>query len=126
MKYRRTSIAMLYILLSVAAGGCAAIAPTEVGAMTRYTLDHDGLEREYFVFSPSSYDNEQHYRVAIFMHGYGGRFLRGITYRMVSTKALKDRFAPRRRRSTPALRNVACVVSVAGRRAMMTSDSSRS
>lgn len=40
--------------------------------MTRYTLDHDGLEREYFVFLPSSYDGSEAFPFAIFMHGYGG------------------------------------------------------
>lgn len=30
--------------------------------MTRYTLKHDGLERECFVFLPSSYDDGEHAR----------------------------------------------------------------
>lgn len=40
--------------------------------MARYVLEHDGLEREYFVFLPSSYDGEKDHPVALFMHGYGG------------------------------------------------------
>jgi poly(3-hydroxybutyrate) depolymerase len=40
--------------------------------MTRYVLEHDGLEREYFVFLPSSYDGDKKHPVAIFLHGYGG------------------------------------------------------
>lgn len=40
--------------------------------MTRYTLEHDGLEREYFVFLPSSYDGNSEHPVVVFMHGYGG------------------------------------------------------
>jgi polyhydroxybutyrate depolymerase len=72
MKYGRALIAMFCALFVVVASGCAANARTEVAAMTRYTLDHDGLEREYFVFFPSGYDNGQQYPVAFFMHGYGG------------------------------------------------------
>lgn len=40
--------------------------------MTRHTLQHDALEREYFVFLPSAYGGGQALPVAIFMHGYGG------------------------------------------------------
>jgi polyhydroxybutyrate depolymerase len=45
---------------------------TELKPMTRYVLEHDGLEREYFVFLPSTYNGEKDHPVAIFMHGYGG------------------------------------------------------
>jgi polyhydroxybutyrate depolymerase len=45
---------------------------TALKPMTRYVLEHDGLEREYFVFLPSTYDGEKDHPVAIFMHGYGG------------------------------------------------------
>lgn len=44
----------------------------ELKPMSRYVLEHDGLEREYFVFLPSTYDGEKDHPVAIFMHGYGG------------------------------------------------------
>jgi polyhydroxybutyrate depolymerase len=52
----------------------AACTESKVGLnpMTRHVLAHDGLEREFFVFLPSSYDGEKEYPVAIFMHGYGG------------------------------------------------------
>ncbi|MEL7187052.1 MAG: hypothetical protein AAFN50_11570 [Pseudomonadota bacterium] len=40
--------------------------------MTRYTLIHDGLEREYFVFLPSDYHDSRDSPLVIFMHGYGG------------------------------------------------------
>ncbi|MCP4301575.1 MAG: prolyl oligopeptidase family serine peptidase [Gammaproteobacteria bacterium] len=62
---------MLCILLSVAIGGCSDDSRKEVAPMTRYTLEHDGLEREYFVFLPSSYDNGEQHPIALFMHGYG-------------------------------------------------------
>lgn len=39
--------------------------------MTRYVLEHDGLEREYFVFLPSRYGNGDRRPAAIFLHGYG-------------------------------------------------------
>ncbi len=59
--------------LCVAAGvtACAG-SEIEVKPMTRYVLEHDGLEREYFVFLPSSYDGEKDHPAAVFMHGYGG------------------------------------------------------
>jgi polyhydroxybutyrate depolymerase len=44
----------------------------ELSAMTRHVLEHDGLEREYFVFLPSSYDGELDHPMVIFLHGYGG------------------------------------------------------
>lgn len=72
MRNRSVFIAVLCALLFVALNGCATVAQTEAAAMTRYTLDHDGLEREYFVFFPSSYGNGEQHPVAIFMHGYGG------------------------------------------------------
>ena len=40
--------------------------------MTRYTLLHDGLEREYFVFLPANHGDGDDLPVLLFMHGYGG------------------------------------------------------
>jgi polyhydroxybutyrate depolymerase len=40
--------------------------------MARHVLEHDGLQREYFVYLPSSYDGEETHPVLVFMHGYGG------------------------------------------------------
>lgn len=60
-------------------GICAALAitacgdnKTELNAMTRYVLEHDGLEREYFVFLPTGYDGEEDYPAVVVLHGYGG------------------------------------------------------
>jgi len=44
----------------------------EIKPMTRHVLEHDGLEREYFVYLPSSYAGHEKHPVAVFMHGYGG------------------------------------------------------
>lgn len=60
------------MLVAALLGACAGDAGIELPGMTRYTLEHDGLEREYFVFLPSSYDGTDRYPAAIFMHGYGG------------------------------------------------------
>ncbi|MCH8249452.1 MAG: hypothetical protein IH913_07590 [Proteobacteria bacterium] len=63
----------LGVLCSAMTGvGCADEMAEDVAAMIRYTLQHDGLEREYFVFLPSSYDDAKDHPVAIFLHGYGG------------------------------------------------------
>ena len=63
-------LGILFIALFVAA--CGAKVPHSTSAMTRYVLEHDDLQREYFVFLPSGYNGEQDHPVAIFMHGYGG------------------------------------------------------
>jgi polyhydroxybutyrate depolymerase len=67
--YQRPQLLILGLafLLITACADKAAVAP-----MTRYTLQHDNLEREYFVFLPSTYGGKQDLPVAIFMHGYGG------------------------------------------------------
>ena len=59
------------LLLMAGCGGDPAPEPGPAG-MQRYTLDHGGLTREYFVFLPSTYDEVSDLPVAIFMHGYGG------------------------------------------------------
>ena len=53
-------------------GGCGDEPEPGPAGMQRFTLEHDGLVREYFVFVPTSYDETKMYPVAIFMHGYGG------------------------------------------------------
>jgi polyhydroxybutyrate depolymerase len=65
-----TTVGLTLLLLSA----CSNKPDPEPGpaAMQRYTLEHDGLLREYFVFLPTGYDETQQYPVAIFMHGYGG------------------------------------------------------
>lgn len=60
------------LLLGVGLLGCAQKADDTVAPMTRFVLEHDGLEREYFVFLPSTYDGNAELPVTIFMHGYGG------------------------------------------------------
>jgi len=61
-----------WLLVAFVVGGCDRISAPVVPEMTRHTLAHDGLEREFFVFLPSTYDGDRQYPVAIFMHGYGG------------------------------------------------------
>jgi len=34
--------------------------------MTRHVIEHDGLEREYFVFLPSDYEDSANFPVAFF------------------------------------------------------------
>lgn len=70
MNCRHELIALLCLTFVVC--GCSGGTQTEIAAMTRYTLEHGGLEREYFVFLPSMYDGEHRFPVSIFMHGYGG------------------------------------------------------
>lgn len=53
----------------LAGSACAQSSPAP---MSRHTLVHDGLEREYFVFLPSAYDGETPLPAVVFMHGYGG------------------------------------------------------
>jgi len=68
----RYLIVFLFVLSTVIAGSCVSKEPPGVAPMTRYTLEHDKLEREYFVFLPSNYGNGTKHPVAFFMHGYGG------------------------------------------------------
>lgn len=60
------------VFCSVGLLNASADEKTEINSMTRYVLEHEGLEREYFVFLPSSYDGLSDHPVAIFLHGYGG------------------------------------------------------
>lgn len=65
---------LLTVLVSLALAACSekVEVAVEKPTMQRYTLEHDGLLREYFVFLPSSYSRERPHPAAIFMHGYGG------------------------------------------------------
>jgi polyhydroxybutyrate depolymerase len=60
------------LLVSLALAACSDQTEPRNPAMQRYTLQHDGLTREYFVFLPGSYAEQQKSPVAIFLHGYGG------------------------------------------------------
>lgn len=62
----------LVMIMVLALAGCSEEPAPGQSQMQRYTLEHDGLVREYFVFLPSGYDEETTHPVAIFMHGYGG------------------------------------------------------
>lgn len=60
------------VMFSVLLLSACAEPKTDLDPMARYVLEHGGLEREYFVYLPSSYDGKKQHPVAIFMHGYGG------------------------------------------------------
>jgi len=60
------------IIMALALAGCSEEPAPGKPQMQRHTLEYDGLVREYFVFLPSSYDEETAHPAAIFMHGYGG------------------------------------------------------
>lgn len=63
------------LLVTVVLVACAPrpeSATATIAPMARFVLEHGGLQREYFVFLPSSYDGDASHPVAIFMHGYGG------------------------------------------------------
>lgn len=66
----RNSCSAFLALAMLCAAGCGDA--TGPQALTRHTLEHDGLEREYFVFLPSAYDSGAALPVVVFMHGYGG------------------------------------------------------
>ncbi|MCH9695345.1 MAG: hypothetical protein K0U72_12615 [Gammaproteobacteria bacterium] len=59
-------------LLTLLIAGCSTETGPAEPTMTRHVLQHDGLEREYFVFLPSAYDGQKEFPVALFLHGYGG------------------------------------------------------
>ncbi len=67
--YQRPQLLILGLVFLLIAACAEKVA---VEPMTRHTLQHDEMEREYFVFLPSIYDGEQELPVAIFLHGYGG------------------------------------------------------
>jgi len=64
---------IIFLVLGlVGISGCGPESDPWDPTMQRYTLKHDGLGREYFVFLPSTYDGEMEHPAAIFLHGYGG------------------------------------------------------
>ncbi len=69
MRYRLIPI---LLGLAIVAGCSKAPEPEGPAEMQRFTMKHDGLTREYFVFLPSAYGGEATLPVAVFMHGYGG------------------------------------------------------
>lgn len=58
--------------LMLAATGCMKQPEPAAVAMSRGTLEHNGLEREYFVFRPAGRPAGELLPAVIFMHGYGG------------------------------------------------------
>lgn len=68
----RLTLVVLCAIATGCLGACSDGSQSALPKMTRYTLEHDGLEREYFVFLPSTYSNGEQFPAAIFMHGYGG------------------------------------------------------
>ncbi len=72
MSNTRCAAVALSLLVAVLVGACTGGAGNDRAGMARYTLEHDGLEREYFVYLPAAYDGTDEYPAAIFMHGYGG------------------------------------------------------
>lgn len=65
----RIVFSLVGILLLSACSGSPDASTT---SMTRHTLQHAGLEREYFVFLPPAYANADSIPAVIFLHGYGG------------------------------------------------------
>ena len=63
---------LFLVLVPLLLTACSKELEVEEPTMHRYTLEHDGLLREYFVFLPTSYNKERPHPAAIFLHGYGG------------------------------------------------------
>ncbi len=61
----------MLLFLCAVLGACGKQAQ-ELPAMTRHTLAHAGLEREYFVFRPSTYTSNAGLPAVVFLHGHGG------------------------------------------------------
>lgn len=63
---------LLFCTLCVSACEKQSASDTGTGTISRYTIEHDGLEREYFVYLPAGYEKGADYPVVFFLHGYGG------------------------------------------------------
>ena len=74
--YTRRSLATIVVsaLFAVVLGGCTkpSFESNSGGEVTRHTILHGGLEREYFVYLPPGYKGGAQYPVVFFLHGYGG------------------------------------------------------
>lgn len=68
----REVLALLIAAVALVACGDANMETPVAGQMERHTIQHDGLEREYFVYSPQGYESGAEYPVVFFLHGYGG------------------------------------------------------
>ncbi len=58
------------VLLALLCAGCQNPATKKQLAMERFTIQHDNLVREYYLFSPKNSDHQT--PLLIFLHGYGG------------------------------------------------------
>ncbi len=59
--------------LSVSASGPGIDADSwQTGIMLRRTLQHDGIQREYFVYLPTSFNLDKQLPIVLMLHGYGG------------------------------------------------------
>ncbi len=72
MIMKKTLACALLLIITACGGRDAADSALSTPAMNRFVSQHNGLEREYFVFLPSTYDGQARHPVALFMHGYGG------------------------------------------------------
>ena len=69
------SLALLVLTtsLSVKASGSEVDADSwQTGIMLRRTLQHDGIEREYYVYLPTSFTLDKQLPIVLMLHGYGG------------------------------------------------------
>jgi poly(3-hydroxybutyrate) depolymerase len=69
--HRVAAILALWVLSLVACSDQSA-EETGAGSFKRHTIEHDGLEREYFVYLPAKYSDVAELPVVFFLHGYGG------------------------------------------------------
>ena len=60
------------LLAGLMVAACAGAPGSDTASMQRYTLLHDGLEREYFLFDPGTDARAKRQPVLVFLHGYGG------------------------------------------------------
>ncbi len=62
------------LILATALVACGKVShkTADVGEMSRHTIEHQGLEREYFVYLPPGYEAAAVFPVVFFLHGYGG------------------------------------------------------
>lgn len=73
MAFSRIVLVLIAVFAALQLPACkASLDESGPEAMTRHVIEHDGLQREYFVFLPSVYDAAAKNPVSIFLHGYGG------------------------------------------------------
>ncbi len=74
MRIPDSTAKILGVFLAAALVSCGNVSDRNAGIarMTRHTIEHQGLEREYFVFLPARYETGADLPVVFFLHGYGG------------------------------------------------------